>query len=196
VGSNVNGDVLKLTVGGTATGGRPMANVYNYVLGLDEAIDDSALLTAANACATAIYSALKGICHTSCTYTTLDVYNVTQDRNVGTTLISQVGTQSGDALPFGTAALLSADTDKKGRRGRKYLWGVCEDRTVAQVYTGTALVTLIGCAVLWLLGYSWEQGAKALIPVVLDAVDDTYSFFSSVTANAVPAYQRRRRPGS
>lgn len=104
-----------------------------------------------------------------------------------------VGTNATDPLPSGVAALLYMPTGVARRQLRKYLFGLAEDTVGAFGNYGSAtLTTLTSIAPLLLVDQvltngTWQYGHA------LPGVGASWVTPNSMTAAAIPAYQRRRK---
>lgn len=106
------------------------------------------------------------------------------------------GGSSSEPLPSGVAALVSFSTSTLKRRGRKYIGGLTESlvtggtlsssfMTDLAAFAGEATNPFAGMA----LGAIWT-------PVIFSVIGNTYTTISAAVVRSVPAYQRRRRPGT
>jgi hypothetical protein len=106
------------------------------------------------------------------------------------------GTNTSNQLANGICMLLKFFTDVGRYQGRKYL-GICTEAQLGDDGTFGATATTNGV----LLAAGWDApvtvgGMEFTTGVFNEAAERFTAFSQSVTAEDVPAYQRRRRPGT
>lgn len=132
------------------------------------------------------------------TWTVADIYYSLPGANewlvLGTLTLGLSGNDSSDPLPAGTSAVVTGPTPKPGRRARKFLPPFGETYSDAQQWTAGALTSLAAWALEWLTGINTVDPSEWIYPIALNAVTWAWDALTSARANAVPGYQRRRKP--
>lgn len=191
-----NNDILEFAVHGQGTGGKEMVNVYHFKYTGNASIADATCLTQAQTYLVSLLGSISLYLSNQATYSYVIVKNVTQSTEVGQINLSVAGGSASDALPFGTASLMTGRTNVLKRRARKFLWGLAEQFTSSQALTSAALTALTAVATKWVNGHAWDANTKRFVSGVLAAAGVVFTTLSSVAANGTPAYQRNRKPGA
>lgn len=191
---NNNLDLIEIAVHGDIPSAGEMVNVFQFRLVCDVPVSDASLTSQVQSLMIGIFTTILPCANTSVHYTYAVITNTTQEREVGNALLSLAGQSGNDPLPAGIAAGITAYTGKPGKRGRKFIGGMVEDRTSAQYWTTSALAALAAWAAKWLQGIVWDNALKFLYPVVVSALTGVIHDFTSVSVQTVPAYQRSRKP--
>lgn len=99
-------------------------------------------------------------------------------------------------MPRGVALLTLARTTNPDVQGKKYLGGGTEEVTTDGLLTSGWLTLLLQFAADWVLPFVGSDSTADWIPGVWSPTDLAHYIMSqSVTASAIPAYQRRRKRG-
>lgn len=114
---------------------------------------------------------------------------------LGNLVLGLTGNDTSDPLPAGTSATVTGPTSQPKRRARKFLPPFGETYSDAQQWTAGALTRLASWALTWLTGIDTVDPSEWIYPIALNAVTWAWSALTSARANAVPGYQRRRKPG-
>lgn len=188
-------DVIKVTVKSSMPNGSVIENVYHLKkigggdLSEADAMEDIVLWV------TSLHDQLDDLQVTTLTYDSVDAYNVTQDRPVSSSSLVGGGDLAADPLPPGVAALVSCDTGVKRGVGRKYIAGISEALTTGGEFVAGALVSLGEYADKLTEVYNsgatdsdWQAG-------IYRKFHNQFAPFIGWAVNAIPAYQRRRKPG-
>jgi len=102
----------------------------------------------------------------------------------------------GEQLPRGVAALVTAQTTNPDVQGKKYLGGTTEGNVLDGLYNSTMLVAMLAFAADWITGFTGGTSGASWQPGVWSPTDQVlYNLVTSFTANAIAAYQRRRKRG-
>jgi len=109
--------------------------------------------------------------------------------------LNLTGNDTSHELPAGVSALVTGPTAKKGRRARKFLPPFGELYNQDQQWTTGAVTNLALWAVKWVTGIDLTPYSKWIYPIAYSAITGQWSAVVEAVANAVPAYQRRRKPG-
>lgn len=191
---NLN-DVIRVTVKSSLPNGSSILNVYHLKkIGGGDLSESDALVDIIN-WVELLNEQLDDVQVTTLTYDSVDAYNVTQDRPVSSGALTGGGTLAADPLPPGVAALISTDTGQKRGVGRKYIAGISEALTTGGEFIAGALVDLAGYADLLTEVYNsgttdadWQAG-------IYKKLGAQFHPFIGWLVSAIPAYQRRRKPG-
>ena len=117
-------------------------------------------------------------------------------RNLGTAPVNIDGIDVGTADAAGVAGLLVAYVVGAGRQGRKYVPGIADTRLSNGIFNADTMTKLALLASVW-VDVVMGSGQPTLQPGILSRVTQTfYPFRKEAGITDVPAYQRRRRPGS
>ena len=194
-----NGDILKVVLDYVVPGAGTALNIFFYEYeGADwiesDMMDDFADWWAsnfgshwqANACVTANMN-------------TLHFYRVSAVgetlKDIGTRIIDLDGSLSGENVSAAVSMWMQGNTAIPQVRGSKYVPGMAETAVSNGTLTGGALTNL-----LLLLGSYVEvlelQTGRFLSPGVLSKREEDFvAFAGGGQVTAIPAYQRRRKPG-
>lgn len=126
----------------------------------------------------------------------LYIKNLTQNEDLGQ--VSWPGDQpsgTGELLPLGIAALITAPTALPGTRGRKFLPAMVEGNCTDSLWTSGLMTVLNAFGVAYISGFIGGTSGSAYAPGVLDKNGAFRGFIEALTTN-VPAYQRRRKQGA
>lgn len=105
------------------------------------------------------------------------------------------GGAAGDPLPSGVAGLVSFSTQVFRRRGRKYIGGMAEAQLLGGLWTSSCLTAMATFGSEAGTTFAGVNSGELWVPVVFSVLDETVGVITASVAHAVPAYQRRRRPG-
>lgn len=179
-----------------------MENVF-YYSGL--AVDDPATLE--GLCADALtqwYATFRIWQHSQLSLFQIKATDLTSESGptaVLTPTTGNVGTATGDALPFNVALLLSVHTAKRGKsyRGRLYIPGMCEPRCVASTFDSELVDAMQAAFSYWdYLDVNGEPYAMQIVSRYHNGAPRTLGVHTDVsgwTAQPIVASQRRRLPG-
>ena len=114
----------------------------------------------------------------------------------GETTPTQSFTDVTEMLPHGVSALVRAYTTRAKTIGRKYLPAFCEDAQEDGSWVAGAITNLTAYSVDW--GDIIEMDANNFLRPAIYSYGQAYVFelTGDFVVSAIPAYQRRRRPGS
>lgn len=116
-------------------------------------------------------------------------------QDLGEWPLNAVGNCTTEGLPQGVSALVTGPTSTLGRRARKFLPPFTERGQINGKWVTGAVAALAGWAAEWLYGIDLATEVAWLYPIALRAIDFAWSALVSARANAIPSYQRRRKPG-
>lgn len=199
-------DIVKVVVIGNAPDTVIWENVYYWQL--DDPDTDSPtngqIVFALDTKLTAMYNDIAGEMANDYLVDELEVDRIEWNGTIWETMetiggapLAVAGGDATDASPQGIAALLTANTEKPKTRARKFFPGIAEDNWTDSILDGGNLTNLAAMAVEWLTD-QLVIGTAELVPVVISlavATEGDVFPLISATANAIAAYQRRRKPG-
>lgn len=145
----------------------------------------------------AIYTCINAHVLNSIQYIEIGLYNVTQDIPMVSEAwpVLTFGTLDANDLPHGVALLQTYETATKNVQGKKYFGGLpVTDITDGGTWT-TTLVTLAACILLRMVGEQ-SRTYSDLEPGAWSRTAGLFRPFTAGLTDYVPAYQRRRRPGT
>lgn len=122
------------------------------------------------------------------------LYNAGLWEPLGSATSTWVGTGTGDRLPSGVAAMLTATKARSGYLDRKYLAGLTEAQVSGDEWVAGALTALGNAADDWVAEYTAGNGVL-LQPISVNESTGIAKYLVSGAAVARVAYQRRRKPG-
>jgi len=106
------------------------------------------------------------------------------------------GQVSGDRLPHGVAAYTQAKTTDPDVSAAKYWTGFCEVSQANGVWAAGTLTDLGLTAAAWIAGDTGSASGAVFEAGVWSVKNENfYAFNGNLVVNAIPAYQRRRKPG-
>lgn len=116
--------------------------------------------------------------------------------------VVQLGLTGNDAsnpLPAGVSAQITGKTALKKKRARKFFPPFAERMSDQNVWLGQAVTQLAVMAVKWVTGIDLSPVTTWLYPIIMNTVTGgdpwDWTKITAGVANAIPAYQRRRKPG-
>jgi hypothetical protein len=200
-----SGEVLRVSARQQYANGQDLINVWFWQAAFtsdqtDQDVIDGILAELDNG-----YAQLNGI--TSNTISTVDVKidvvewvggKLDTIRSLGTVLWDNTfyaPGSSGDVLPPGVAGLLKFTTIDGKVYGRKFFGGLSEAAQNDGVLSGAALTSLANFAASILSPFVISTGNQLIARVMSSKYADVMLIYEGV-ANAVVAYQRRRRQGT
>lgn len=99
-----------------------------------------------------------------------------------------------DQLPRGVAGLVRLWTTDPDVQGKKYLGGLTEDLVEDGLLNASTLTALLAFAADWYLPFVGSATAATFTPGVWSVVGKVFEAgVDHIAANAIPAYQRRRK---
>ncbi len=99
-----------------------------------------------------------------------------------------------DQLPRGVAGLVRLWTTDPDVQGKKYLPGLCEGDIVDGLIAGGVLTNMLAFAADWFTPFAGGTSGATWTPGVWSVIGSLFqSGVDHVAANAIPAYQRRRK---
>jgi hypothetical protein len=195
----VTGDVLRIVASFLWTDGNVNQNVFNAVVtGGGGPWDDVDIVDDAEAWLDDMYANLTGQLSDELDGNEVLVYKwdpIGEDWDeVGSQSWTFDPTELTDQLPRGVAGLARLWSEDPDVQGKKYIPGFTEGGLVDGLLGAGALVALLAFAADWYLPFAgtasaatWTPGIWSVVGKVLEAAVD------HVAANAIPAYQRRRK---
>ena len=197
VGSYAAGDVVRAFAELSYDGQIQFGNVFHWqVDGGATGGTDDAFAAAALAWLETVYTNFKGPMVDNAKFEQVTFYNVTQDRPAGVyawpTLVD--GDSTGNALPEGVAALVVLYTDVKRVIGKKYFGGIGTVALDDRVWDGSLQLAMQGAGSAMLSPFT-VGAADAVVHGIYRRSLGTFVQLRSYAIRALPAYQRRRKPG-
>jgi len=157
-------------------------------------------LTIANSFASQIsvaYSAIAALLPNDVYGTTIQVINLTNNRNMGEIpwyQSFQGGTSSAHSYALGVAAVLRFLTQTRGVQGRKFLGSLAEDVIADDALIDSAsLEQIVTFGEYFLVPWNVEGGE--VTPIVYNRISKVGRVITGLVASAIPGYQRRRKQG-
>ena len=201
-----DGDVLRVAVNISLPDNVVAQNVFYYEVN-DPTPDnpsDSQVLTAIDSELTALYTDIEDAMTDDVTVLDADVEKIewetdhweTKD-NIGIVTLAIVGDSTGEMVPHGVAATVTANTSRPQTRARKFFPGFSEAFVSESDWTGSAITWLTNAAAEWISNRG-ITGAAELIPIVVGMSGDSAGLIYpllGVVINSIAGYQRRRKPG-
>jgi hypothetical protein len=103
-------------------------------------------------------------------------------------------TRSDDQLPRGVAALVRMWTTDPDVQGKKYFPGTTEDLVEDGLFNAATLVQLLAFAADWYTPFVGAASGATFTPGIWSVVGSVFkAAVDHIAANAIPAYQRRRK---
>lgn len=103
-------------------------------------------------------------------------------------------TSEAEQNPRGVAALITCQTTDPDVQGKKYLPGLTVDSLVDGLWSGVWLVQMLAFAADWVLPFVGAASSADFDPGIWSPTEkDIFLAVDSVSANGIPAYQRRRK---
>lgn len=195
----VAGDILRIVASFLWTDGNINQNVFNAVVtGGGSPWPDTDIVDDAEAWLDNMYANLTTSMSDEIDGNEVIVYkwdSVDQDWDeVGSQSWTFNPTQVTDQMPRGVAALVRLWTVDPDVQGKKYIPGLTEGDFLDGLISSTILTAMLAFAADWYLpftggvsGASWAPGIWSVVGSVFKAGVD------HIAANAIPAYQRRRK---
>lgn len=196
---------IVIIIGGTILNGVTEQNVFGVRVGTPAGgLTLSQAGTVVRAYMRTMYNLILPDISDQVIFSDLTVYNKTQGTLVGSfawdTSGGWVGGATSDPLPQGVCALVTLPTNVSRRRGRKFFGGYTEGNNSSAGTWSAGAITRLANLGAYLLGnqiISAVPGTTMQYGVVSEGLLGAFSFTvpTTGTPSAVPAYQRRRRPG-
>ena len=103
-------------------------------------------------------------------------------------------TITGDQVPRGVACLTRLWTVDPDVQGKKYIAGLAETTATDGLFTGVMLVSALAFAADWYTPFVGAATGATFTPGIWSVVNTAfYAGVDHIGANAIPAYQRRRK---
>lgn len=199
------GDVVRVTIRYEGPNLEDYQNSYLFAVGLDESISDSEFLALIEPAMTNLYGGLTGAISSECDPRDISCYVVDYDtvnnkevitHSIGTTPWTTIAfTAASEMLPAGVAALANFTTNALKTRLSKYIGGIVE----VEQDDGTFGSSMVGYMTDWiaelLAGITLEVG-KTMVYGGFSKATEQFAAATGGAFTAIPAYQRRRRPGT
>lgn len=107
---------------------------------------------------------------------------------------SYTPTNTEDYTARGVAALVRLWTTDPDVQGKKYIPGMCEDNIADGLFDVAQLTTLLAFAADWYLPFVGAASGATFTPGIWSVVNTLFvAGVDHIAANAIPAYQRRRK---
>jgi len=195
------GDILRIVAAMVWDDAEVAQNVYNAVIGGSGGpYDDADIVDDALAWVQAMYANWLTHFSDELNGSQVQVYkydSVDDDFDeVGTVGWSFTPTGAADQLPRGVAGLVTCRTSDPDVQGKKYLPGLTEAAALDGIITVGTLAVMLDYADDWVTAFVGGVSGASWIPGIWSPTRT--NFFpcgDSYTANAIPAYQRRRKQG-
>lgn len=191
------GDIISVVAGLNAGLGIDVQNVYHLQVLETGGVDDDDLVDDMGEYLEDVYGVLNNTFANNVVYDLYKATNVTADVDLGTHPWPSL-TQGGGAvnmLPTGDSGLVLGRTNTPGRVGKKY-FGPFTSNALADGYWTAGVVATLADAMAEVWSPFISALANSYTPVILGRDDGVGRVVREATASAVPAYQRRRRPGT
>lgn len=115
---------------------------------------------------------------------------------VGDELIGIAGVSGTDMLTHGVAALIHAKTTDPDVQAAKFIPGMGEANTVDGLFIAAALTAMTNYADEWTTPFVGAATGGDFAPGVWSVANTLFYMFNGTeVVNAIPGYQRRRKPG-
>lgn len=199
--SITDGTILKVVASCLWSDGMVTQNVFNAVItGAGAPWAEADVVADAVAWADNMFANMTTNVNTSVDGNTIHVYeydSIDDDWDeVGSDAWTWNPSGTSDQLPRGNAALINLWTTDPDVQGKKYLAGLMEGSILNGLITASVLVDMLAFAADWATvfvggtsGGTWTPGIWSVAGTVFKAAVDHYA------ANAIMAYQRRRKRG-
>ncbi len=197
--------LFRATVHGIQDGGVRFINVFHWWLyGVAGTLVDTQVEAGLVGHLTDLWNATVNSVSTTSSWLDADVeYNTSGDGSKAflpwkTIILNLNGNEANDDLPAGVSAVVTGLTAMKGKRGRKFLPPFGEPYSNNQSWTVLGLTRLADWAAKWVLGKIVGSSAGWLYPIIVSLAGSwspNWSIINGARANAIPGYQRRRKPG-
>ncbi len=147
-----------------------------------------------------MYTTLAGQVADEVSVTGIKVYNydVIDDDwdEVGDAVITFTFTSGSDMLVHGVALVVHAKTTDPDVQAAKFIAGLSEPTTVDGLFTAAVLADVVDFAVDWTTPFVGAITGALFGPGVWSVANQNFFLFSGTEViNAIPGYQRRRKPG-
>lgn len=198
-----DGDILRIAVRQTGATGNDLVNVYHADVTAGAPATNADALTDIRDWIDSAYSSMNAVIHGSVNPLDIKVDKVQLVggiiqliENIGTiswgTLYNPAG--SGDPLPSGVAGLVLLRTLVGKVFGKKFIPGMIEPQINGDTLQSTVLSALAAYALDFVVTY--VGSAISLDGGILSTRTNQFEYFVEADVSSIPAYQRRRRPGT
>lgn len=191
------GDVIRAAVVWDLDGSDEQCNVHFLkITAASGTISDSDLAAGVQEYFEDLYTPVLGLMSSRVDHNRIDLYNVTDDSPLtGLPRLSTLdGSNSSNALPEGTSALVYLRTSAKRRIARKFLPTFGEDTQDGGELESAALTSCQSFASAWAANFA-TSSAFDVRAVVYDVAGGIARIPTVGIASGIMAYQRRRRRG-
>lgn len=191
------GDIIRVSAKQLGPDRQAIVNTFQYkAVPYGGSVDDSYVIAALVDHIDAMFYELRSAITNQQDADEIDVYNITQDRPMGTESWGTYtgGTGTGDYLPPGVAALITMGTAGKRVKPKKYLGTLLEIHQQNGEWTSTLLALLAAFAGSY-IETVLDGMDGSLIPGVGSSVWQVFYPALAATVKSVASYQRRRKPG-
>lgn len=186
-------EVIKVVVEMALLGQRVL-NVWHMVS--SSPVADLDVLDDAAEFMDSLYTEVIAAMSTGLAFESVIVKNITADTNIGQTawVGNATGSNAGDPLPPGVAALLTLPTLYPKVRGRKFIPGWCEPETTGGLFSNASIASLLDMGLLALTVFTGTASGQNWVFGVPRSAGG-FAIFNDALVTNVPAYQRRRKQG-
>lgn len=159
--------------------------------------DDASAIADISEWLEAIYTPIQGQISTLVAFSAININNISRSEVTGDLSWPNLvaGTNAGDILPSGVAALCLQRTGVSRRVGRKY-YGVFTEAALAAGQWVSGTINDLGAAIAVASDPYVGANGVGFVPYVYDRTLGTLREVTSTAVSFEPAYQRRRRRGS
>lgn len=200
--SATNGEILKLTSEFTMVSGDICQNIYHFRVNTIGSVADASIITELTDWINAVLATIDDYVHQNVSANLHSVDKVAWDgskwavtANIGTFTPSFTPTVStSDALPYTVSPFIVLNTSRPKTKGRKFMWGTCEEDTTGSTMISAFVTAMVNCAAAMLLDAVIDVDTFFVPGVPRTATSDFFTFTTAVVTNILGS-QRRRRPG-
>ena len=193
------GDILRVVASFLWTDGNINQNVFNALLsGAGSPWSDSDIADDAESWLDNMYANLSAFMSDEIDGNEVIVYKYDTINDDWDEVASQAftlnPTDTFDQLPRGAAALALLWTEDPDVQGKKYIPGTCEDYLTDGLYTSGMLTAMLAFAADWYTPFTGGTSGATWNPGVWSVAQTAFKTgVNHIAANAIPAYQRRRK---
>lgn len=195
------GDIVKVVATIAWLDGNIMQNVFNATLsGAGGPWADADVVGDALAWVNNMFANMTTSLSDECDGSQIQVYvydSIDLDFDeVGSNAWTYDPSSTSDQIPRGAAGLMTCRSDDPDVQGKKYLGGLTESGITDGLFVGAVLTAMLAFAADWVTAFTGAVSGATWTPGIWSPTGNViFDCGSSITASAIPAYQRRRKRG-
>lgn len=194
VGICNDGDAIRIQAKAQLAG-TEVDGIFYYICQFSADQSDADVMDALATQIDSMYGRVDQLMADDMVFSDIHFYNLTQERPLGTldwpTMTAGAVTGS-TPLPFGCAALVTADTGYKKSRPKKFLGGFTEQDVAANTWSETLTIAMANFAADWLNDVLVAVG-NTLVPGTWSKIYEAFRPLVSTVIRDKVAYQRGRK---